>query len=270
MNDLTSHPTCGNLVSKIKEIESELALLVKNRDNLLFHVCPKLKTEYMLKIGKIEYSIFEYQCKILRLKREVEIIQSFKNRDQSYNIAKIEKQLDIEYKEYTAKLLEKQKEIEGARFRKSNSGLLLPEEDVQELRKLYVEIVKKTHPDINPDLTEEQHDHYIDAVNAYKNGDLAEMKVIFLLLEKTPFDIKPIENSIEKLNKRYESLSNVKEYMNKEIERIKESFPYNIMKVLSDENKVQAKIDELSNELTLCCEQYKSLELRLQEVINNE
>jgi hypothetical protein len=224
----------------------------------------------MLKIGKIEYSIFEYQCKILRLKREIEIIQSYKNKEQSYVIAEIEKQLDIEYQEYTSKLLEKQKEIEEARFRKSNSGLLLPDEDAEELRKLYVEIVKKTHPDINHNLTEEQHGHYIDAVNAYKNGDLKEMKIIYLLLEKTLVNSISSENSIDKLNKRYDSLSNVKEYLSIEIERIKDSFPYNVMDLLANENKLKVKIEELSNKLTFYVEQFNALEIRLQEVLNNE
>ena len=147
---------------------------------------------------------------------------------------------------------------------------MLPEKDAEELRKLYVEIVKKTHPDINHDLTEEQYSHYNDAVNAYKNGDLTEMKVIFLLLEKTPMEIKPVENSLEKLNKRYDSLSDVKEYMLKEIEKIKTSFPYNVMNLLINDDKLQKKIDDLSSELNFCCEQYKAFEKRLQEVMENE
>ncbi|MDR0302529.1 MAG: hypothetical protein LBI04_09500, partial [Treponema sp.] len=115
MNDIARNPEYDDLLTLIQKLETELAELVHDRDKLLYHVCPKLQTEYMLKIGKLEYAVFEYQCKILRIKRKIDIIQAFLNKEQSYNIAEIEKQLDKEYQEYTEKLLEKQKEIERAR-----------------------------------------------------------------------------------------------------------------------------------------------------------
>ena len=45
----------------------------------------------MLKIGKLEYTIFEYQCNILRIKRKIEIIQAALNREQPYDINEIDK-----------------------------------------------------------------------------------------------------------------------------------------------------------------------------------
>jgi len=157
MNEIARNPEYDSLLSTVQELETELADLVYERDELLYHVCPKLQAEYMLKIGKLEYAIFECQCKILRTKRKIEIIRAFKNREQSYDIGEIEKQLDREYLEYTKKLLEKQKEIDSARLKSGNYGKPLTDEEAAELKKLYTLIVKKLHPDINHESTPEQH-----------------------------------------------------------------------------------------------------------------
>ena len=265
MNEIIRNPEYDAFLLLIKQLEKELAELVYDRDKLLYHICPKLQTEYMLSIGKLEYAVFEYQCKILRTKRQIDIIQAFLNREQSYNIAEIEKQLDREYQEYAEKLLEKQKEIESARLKNSSYGNPLTEEESSELKKLYTLIVKRLHPDINPDTTEEQHGQFVDAVNAYKNANLSELRVIYLLLEKT--SVTETVNSMDMLKTKKEILLNEKEYLLDEIQKIKETFPYNVKDMLQDKEKMQHKIDELSNLLTEYQEQYGSIENRLQSMI---
>jgi len=265
MNDIIINPEYDDLLSSVQQLETDLAELVYDRDRLLYHICPKLRTEYMLSIGKLEYAVFEYQCKILRIKRKIDIIQAFLNREQSYNIAEIEKQLDKEYQEYTEKLIEKQKEIENARANKSSYGKLLTEEESTELKKLYTLIVKKLHPDINPNTTEEQHCQFVDAVNAYKNANLSELRIIYLLLEKT--SVTETVNSMDKLKTKKELLINEKNYLINEIQKIKETFPYTIKDLLQDNDKLQHKIDELSKLLTDYQEQYDNIENRLQSML---
>jgi hypothetical protein len=265
MNDIIINPEYDDLLSLIQQLETELAELVYDRDILLYHVCPKLQTEYMLSIGKLEYAVFEYQCKILRSKRKIDIIQAFLNREQPYNITEIEIQLDREYKEYAEKLLEKQKEIERARLKNSSYGKLLTEEESSELKKLYTLIVKRLHPDINPNTTEEQHGQFVDAVNAYKNANLSELRIIYLLLEKT--SVTETVNSMDKLKTKKELLLNEKKYLLDEIQKTKETFPYSVKDLLQDKEKMQHKIDELSNLLTEYQEQYGNIENRLQSMI---
>jgi len=265
MNEIARNPEYDALISSIQKLEAELSELVYRRDMLLYHTCPMLQTEYMLKIGKIEYAIFEYQCKILRTKRKIELIQVSLNIDQPYNLDEIEKQLDKEYQEYTQKLLEKQKEIEKAKLEKSNHGGFLSEEDSAELKKLYTLIVKKLHPDINPNTTEKQHEQFIDAVNAYKNADLSELRIIYLLLEK--ISEKETENSIDKLKKRETSLLNEKDHLSNGIKNIEQTFPYSIKDLLQNEEKLQEKVVQLSNQLAECQEQYNDIEKRLQNMI---
>jgi len=53
-NHLTPHPEFQAFLSSIQSLETELSELVYERDKLLYHICPKIQTEYMLKIGKLE------------------------------------------------------------------------------------------------------------------------------------------------------------------------------------------------------------------------
>ena len=265
MSDIILNPEYDDFLSLIQQLETELSELVYDRDKLLYHICPKLQAEYMLSIGKLEYAVFEYQCKILRIKRKIDIIQAFLNREQSYNITEIEKQLDKEYREYTEKLLEKQKEIQSARLKNSSYGKPLTEEEASELKKLYTLIVKKLHPDINQNTTEKEHCQFIDAVNAYKNANLSELRIIYLLLEKTT--VTETVNSMDILKTKKELLLNEKKYLLDEIQKIKEMFPYSVKDLLQDNEKLQHKIDELSNLLTEYQEQYDNIENRLQSML---
>jgi hypothetical protein len=125
------------------------------------------------------------------------------------------------------------------------------------------------HPDINHDSTPEQQAQFNDAVNAYKKADLSELKIIYLLLEKTHSNNKETESTMEKLAKRKELLLNEKKYLSEEIQKTKEEFPYNIIDLLQDKTKIQQKIDELSNLSTECQEQYKTIESHLEVILKN-
>ena len=265
MNEIGKNQEYDDLIFSIKEAETKLADLVYDRDQLIYHICPKIKTEYMLKIGKLEYAIFEYQCKILRIKRKIEIIQSFLNKEQVYNIAEIDNDLDHEYQEYTKKLLEKQQEIEQAQFKNNNPGKLLSSEEASELKNLYIQIVKKLHPDINPDTTEKQHDQFIDAVNAYEKADLSELRIIFLLLEKTA--VTETTGSMDKLKKRKESLLFEIDNMLDSIKKIHETFPYNTKELLQNKELLKKEIDKSSAILTEKHEQLDELENHLEAMI---
>jgi TolA-binding protein len=106
---------------------------------------------------------------------------------------------------------------------------------------------------------------FIDAVNAYKNTNLPELKIIYLLLEKT--SVTETVSSMDKLKTRKELLLNEKQYLLNEIKKIQETFPYSVKDLLQDGLKLQYKIDELSNLLTECQEQYKMQESRLEVML---
>ena len=71
-------PDFEKLKSEVEKMRTELSMLLLERDELQFVICKNIETEYMLKLGSIEYKAYEAQCAALRLKRKIELIQAKK------------------------------------------------------------------------------------------------------------------------------------------------------------------------------------------------
>lgn len=141
-------PDFEKLKSEVEKMRTELSMLLLERDELQFVICKNIETEYMLKLGSIEYKAYEAQCAALRLKRKIELIQAKKNRQEKVIISAIEETLDNEFAEYQKQLDEQIDKMNDAL--KRSKAEVLSDEDNKELKKLYRKIVKALHPDINP------------------------------------------------------------------------------------------------------------------------
>lgn len=126
------------------------------------------------------------------------------------------------------------------------------EDPIHELKRLYRQIVKRLHPDVHPNPTEREIDLLNRANNAYKAGDLEEMRRIWEELAGTEQSEESFEDTeegraqlrelIEKLRKRCAELE-------KEILQIKTSFPYTIRALLDDDKALEMKHQELVDRL---------------------
>ena len=97
MSDIIISPEYAKLVEEIKQLKEDIVNLYEERDELTYHICKNIETEYMSKIGILEYKLYEFQCKILRIKRKIELYQIKINRQESPNEEEIEKELEDEY-----------------------------------------------------------------------------------------------------------------------------------------------------------------------------
>ena len=141
--------------------------MIFERDHLKFVVCKNLKTNYLLEFGVLENSLYRAYCKYLRLRRKKELIQAKLNRQEEVRMEEIEKQLDDEFGEYEEKLNQKIYDLKKA-FKMAELDFL-SEEDSKLIKKLYMGIVKRIHPDVNPLIIEEQEDLFYKATEAYEN-----------------------------------------------------------------------------------------------------
>jgi hypothetical protein len=101
---MVPHEEFQKLLSEISKLQDTLAALYFEKDELQFQTCKNIEMEYMLKIGVLEYNLYEIETQVLRIKRKLELIRQKINRQETFIIETIEKQLDAEYEEYTKKL----------------------------------------------------------------------------------------------------------------------------------------------------------------------
>ena len=257
-------PDFEKLKNEVEKMRTELSMLLLERDELQFVICKNIETEYMLKLGSIEYKAYEAQCAALRLKRKIELIQAKKNRQEKVIVSAIEETLDSEFAEYQKQLNEQIDKMNDA-FKRSKAEVL-SDEDNKKLKKLYRKIVKALHPDINPDVSETKVDLFDNAVQAYKNGDLNTLRIIGEMVGNSPLP-EQHKDALTQLNKEKERLQNLLKAIRDSIEQIKSEYPYTMKEIIEDEEQTEQKKKELENILSQYNELISIYKAKIEEMI---
>lgn len=252
LNNIIVFPDFDKLKDEVEKMRTELSMLLLERDELRFVICKNIETEYMLKLGSIEYKAFKAQCDARRLKRKIDLIQAKKNRQEKVIMSDIEQTLDYEFAEYQKQLDEQIDKMNDAI--EHSKCEVLSEKDTKELKKLYRKIVKQLHPDIHPDVSEEQIRMLDNAVNAYKNGDLATLRIIYEMVGEHELPEKN-QDALSQLKEEKERLNRLLKSVHESIAKIKSEYPYCVKDILEDEEKIRLKKEELQEILN----QYKEL-----------
>lgn len=250
--NIIEFPDFQKLKEDVEKLRTELSMLVLEKDELQYIICKNLETLYCLKLGALEHKAYEVQCNALRLKRKMELIQAKLNRQEKINESEIEMVLDEEFAEYQSKLNEQIEKMNEAL--KRSKGEVLTDDENKELKKLYRNVVKKLHPDVNPDISEAEAMLLDNALTAYKNGDLMSLRIIEeMVAEHHPqADSKDVMSSLAMEKERLERMiASVQD----NIIEIKSRYPYNIKDIVENKDKEEEKRQELH----LILEQYKDM-----------
>lgn len=241
-----------NLKSEVEKMRTELSMLLLERDELQFVICKNIETEYMLKLGSMEYKAYEAQCAALRLKRKLELIQAKKNRQETVILSEIEETLDNEFAEYQEQLDAQIDKMNDA-LKRSKTAVLSDEEN-KELKTLYRKIVKALHPDMNPGVSKAQIQLFDNAVSAYKNGDLETLRMIYEMVGNNPLP-EQHKDAMTQLVEERERLQGLLKSIRESMDAIKSAYPYTMKGILEDTEKTAQKKQEFESIL----EQYNEL-----------
>lgn len=224
-------PAYAELKTAIESLQANLNLLLLEHDELIYVVCKNIETKYLLAAGHLDYKIYQLDCDIRRLKRKADLIQARINRQMSVDLSAIDSQLNDEFKEYQQQMKKMLKDLNAAMRRAS--GKLLTTEEMLELKDLYRKIMKKLHPDLNPDIDSDKQELFLHAIEAYKNGDLDRLRMITMMVDDG-VSLGPSERSLNKLQKEKQRLEEQVKLVNESIKKIQSEFPYTLKALVSD------------------------------------
>ena len=237
MDEVIKSPEYEKLESEVREKQQELSDILFVHDDLKYVICENIKTNYLVEIGGLEYEVFEKFCEFLRLRRKKELIQAKINRNEKPDLAKIEQQLKKEFADYQEQMQKRLEDIYIAKV--TSEGPALTGKELKEFKSIYRNIIKKLHPDLNPNIDENSKELFDRAVAAYQIGDL-EMLKILLELTKQSETTQTDDTSISGLRARKENLEKLIEKVQIDIENIKQTTPY-IWKYFLDNPVEKAK-----------------------------
>lgn len=139
---------------------------------------------------------------------------------------------------------------------------------VPDIKELYRKIVRRLHPDGNPDITEREKELFYKAVQAYKDGDIETLQEIYdeIFGDGTAEDVQR-ELSYEELVALRDQLKTRIESLNMEIDSIKTAFPYTEKEFLDDADQVSKMQAALEARIHEYEETIKQLNQTLQELM---
>ena len=252
------------LKAEVEKLRTEISMLLLERDELQLVICKNIETAYMLALGGLEYKAFELNCEVLRIKRKIDLIQAKKNRQEKIVLSVIEKVLDEEFAEFQSQLDEQIDKMNKAIDH--SKGRPLTEEETREIKKLYRGIVKALHPDLHPEVTPAQIQLFQNAVQAYENGDLGNLRIIHEMAAE-PVVPERSESGLSILAKDKERLTKMLKRIREQIENIKSEYPYTMKELVNDPKQVAEKRAELEGMIAELKEAYDLYAARLKEML---
>ena len=287
----------GWLAQEVESAQNALLTRIEQLDILRYVEAPKLRSEYMIKIGTTEEEVLDAELNTKMLQRKLELIQIRRNRREPIDMAEIDQQIEAERKE----LLVQAEAADAA-------GQQLPqltEEEQAELQELYHKIVEGFHPQVHPNLTDTEKALYEKAVDAYRSRNLAALKLIDEILFKdnmslvlqASLSIDDAEDDEQHAAALTEALSAdytlakqlypyfvpqqpdavlrsaAKRYtaqrtaLEAEIEQLQQVFPFTARETLASEEKTKAYLEQLSLRKLRAQDAEKQLTLKINSIM---
>lgn len=350
MDDITVVDFDRQIKEEIRLLRAQLALLLQEKEELLYHVCPELLARYAREVGSYENRAHYQEYLILELKRRIELARAALNREQTISKEAIDKQIEIEYRAFHEKVEEERRRAEQAqrtqaererRRRESeqrwqarygsgaaeaadqnsaeghpktadgkcvgedaenssrqgdntetdstedngktrertgedgsgkNAGSTDAEGSGEKKRpsrkELYRKIIKKLHPDVNPNATEREQELFRRAAQAYEDGDIETLQEIYdEVFSSAGSESEQTDNlSPEKLLEIKSRLQEQIRALEAELNEIRSRNPYRYRELLDDPEKLSLVQAALQEAIRLYEEEIKRLSVELEKL----
>jgi hypothetical protein len=257
-----------------KELLSQLSLLKEayiklhnDIDVLINWGKPQLQALYSIKIGVWQVKRLQAQLRIRALQLKIEKLNICINRELKVDLIQIELEVALMLVGAEAKIMIDTAKIESAKQLLSH---LDSPERAGSLRKVYRELAKQLHPDINHKLTQEQVQLWHVVKEAYENGDLEKLKAMQIVYEKELLQTTKAETVLteEQITLRLVLLKEGIKVLQDEIVQIKQVFPFTIEANIKDDEWVNQESAKLKEELERLKAYEEELTLQYQNMIS--
>ena len=255
------------LLSQLNLLKELYVKLLNDIDVLINWGKPQLEALYATKIGVWLVSRLQAQLRIKALQLKIEKLNSCLNLQQEVDLIQIELEVAAILAGAEAKIILETTRIENAK--QLLSHLSSPERSGN-LRKVYRELAKQLHPDVNHELTPEQIQLWHLVKEAYEHGDLEKLKAFQIVYEKELSQTSKAETVLteEQITVSLALLKEGIKVLQDEIVQIKQVFPFTIAANIKDDEWVNNETTKLKEELDRLKLYEEELTLQYQNMIS--
>ena len=210
---------------------------------------------YTRTFGQLMTDVYEEKIECIKLRKMIAFYQAAANRGEQADMEEMIAYLQQEMAEYYANLEHMVRRNEAAK-----KSRVITEYEEKRIKALYRHIAKLLHPDIHPEVREDDFlmDLWTAAATAYHANDLKRLMDVEIMIQKALKDGAPPSGmGLVEINARIEEIE-------EEIEEIRTTEPYIWHELLDDEAAKQKRITELKAEL----EQYREYRRGLEQVLD--
>lgn len=216
---------------------------------------------YIREFGDLINSVYEMKISCIEKKKMIGYCQSVVNHGGKVETEKLQAYIEEEMKEYKLQLEGMLKETKAAKEAKD-----VKEADILKIKKIYRELAKLIHPDINPKTNEipQLQELWMAIVTAYHCNSLNDMEAVEVLVRKA---LKDMGNDIYEIEipDLEEKIKNVE----KEIHEIKTTDPYCFREILEDSELFNNKKKELNEELKTYTDYFLELDKIMEQLVES-
>jgi hypothetical protein len=248
VSSMYSPDAANSQTRTLKDVQQEVIDVLLEIDNVKFQENPQIIAKYAKLIGYLENDLLNWQLKSRRAKRKFELAKAAANRGKSAIDEALEAQLEAEFAKWEAQLadrLEQQLKL----LEKDATMVPLSPKDTRELKKLHKLVIKRLHPDLHPNLSEDAQRFFVVAQKAYEDGDLQTLRVVETATRdyetvKGEAVLSPEEQELE-FTMAEAQLAIAKE----QLETIKDAYPQTLKELLDSPIQIAARKKELEEEI---------------------
>lgn len=230
---------------RVQQLRSQIVQLQLARDELVFVECENIKAIYTSEVGMQEFNLLLLSIEIQQTRRKIEMIQEKMNRQEKVSLKQIKRSVKAEFSGYKKKFDAKLLDVLNAKERLEADVPTLKE--TAELKRLYRKTVTELYPDINPHLTAEDYELFMQAIDAYERADLGKMRLIAELIKLKVRPYSRAEESAEQLEATIRKLESLSQSLANEIEKIKSTSPYTMKNLVHNKDEIEARKKELDD-----------------------
>lgn len=258
-SNIIIHPQAESLRQQNRQLQTESIRLIVECDHLKNVVAPQILAEYQSKIGALELRVFQLDCETRAMLRRIEMAQAVLNHGEKPVYQTIEKEIKAEFAAWHEKIAQQGQEIKNAKELENLPTLSV--EESRELQQLYRKLAFLLHPDIVGKFDERKQKLWLQAAEAYQNGNLQTLQIIYLLAADEQSQNSTVEspNILESLKTRNAELKKVCEKFLNKISEIKSSTPYILHKILENPAEMAKLKNELHEKIEILREKYQQL-----------